>query len=241
MFSPLGFLRHVETVHQTQRQPEAGLLVVARTKHVDQIGNVMLQTQDPTQVSPESPSQTAQQMTRGLQDLHVNTQDEPTIVISHVQIQMLPQPLKEPESLIHTPLAQTVKEDESLFKPHTQASSPVLSPVGPKSPKSPVLSKQTTSPVPDQEKESPSASQTSRTRGQPNTLQSNKKSPQRPAVVRGEVRLKARSMARSRLEKARFRLQGRIQQAIKLFSGKEISEPQAKRKQVHDDEGLHKP
>ncbi|XP_073348539.1 nesprin-1-like [Pagrus major] len=46
-----------------------------------------------------------------------------------------------------------------------------------------------------------------------------------------EVHSKAQSMARSRLEKARFRLQGRIQQAIKLFGGKEISESQAKRKQ----------
>lgn len=51
-------------------------------------------------------------------------------------------------------------------------------------------------------------------------------------MVRSEVHSKAQSMARSRLEKARFRLQGRIQQAIKLFGGKEISESQAKRKQV---------
>ncbi|KAG8011392.1 Nesprin-2 [Nibea albiflora] len=229
MFSLLGFLQHVEIVHPTQRQPEAGLLVVARTKHVDPIGNVKLQ--DPTQVSPENPSQTVQQTTTGLQDWRVNTQDGPTVVISHVQIQMLPQPLKEPESHIHTPLSQTVKEDESLSKLHAQASSPVLTPVGPKSPKSPVLSKQITSPVPDQEKESSSPSQISRTRGQPNTAQSNKISPQPPVIVHRELRSKAQSMARSRLEKARFRLQGRIQQAIKLFSGKEISEPQAKRKQ----------
>ncbi|XP_071395750.1 nesprin-2-like, partial [Centroberyx affinis] len=62
--------------------------------------------------------------------------------------------------------------------------------------------------------------------GQPNT-----KSPQPPVMVRSEVHSKAQSMARSRLGKARFRLQEHIQQAITLFSGKEVSEWQAKRKQ----------
>ncbi|XP_070706002.1 nesprin-2a [Pempheris klunzingeri] len=125
MFSSLGFQQHVETAHQTQSQPEAGLLVVAKTKHVDQIGNVMLQTQDPNQTHRTK----------------------------------------------------------------------------------------------------------SRKRGQPSPVQSNKTSPLPPVMVRSEVHSKAQSMARSRLEKARFRLQGRIQQAIKLFGGKEISESQAKRKQ----------
>ncbi|XP_022621783.1 nesprin-1-like [Seriola dumerili] len=54
---------------------------------------------------------------------------------------------------------------------------------------------------------------------------------QPPVVVRSEVHSKAQSMARSRLEKARVHLHGRIQQAIKLFGGKEISESQAKKKQ----------
>ncbi|XP_044023969.1 nesprin-2 isoform X2 [Siniperca chuatsi] len=226
MFSSPGFLQHVETAHQTQRQSEAGLFVVARTKHVDQIGNFVLQTQVPNQVSPEIPSQTPQSRTRGLQGWpkkqHMNTQDEPTIVIPHVQIQMLPQPLREP-------LAQTVKGAE-FSKSHAQTSSLSLTaltqaPVGPKYPKSPV----------PEEKESSSPSQTHtskpRVRQQPNTLQSNKTSPQPPVMVHSEVHSKAQSMARSRLEKARFHLQGRIQQAIKLFGGKEISESQAKRKQ----------
>ncbi|GLD49701.1 nesprin-2-like protein [Lates japonicus] len=55
MFSSLGFKRHMgEAVHQTQRKPETGLFVVAKTKHVDQTGNVKLQTQDPSQLSPQA-------------------------------------------------------------------------------------------------------------------------------------------------------------------------------------------
>ncbi|KAM9703427.1 nesprin-2-like [Menidia menidia] len=65
---------------------------------------------------------------------------------------------------------------------------------------------------------------------QPNPPQS-QTPPQPPAMVSSEVHSKAQSMARSRLEKARLRLQGRIQQAIKLFGGKELSESQAKKKQ----------
>ncbi|XP_035534355.1 nesprin-2 isoform X4 [Morone saxatilis] len=197
MFSSLGFLQRVETAHQ--RQPEEGLFVVARTKHVDQTGNVLLQTQDPNHLSPGVPSQMSQQRTKSLQDWpknqHMNTQDEATIVIPHVKIQMLPQPLRGPVPHIHSSLLSPLPED----------------------------------------KESSSPSQThiskSRIRGQPNTLQSNKTSPQPPVMVRSEVHSKAQSMARSRLEKARFRLHGRIQQAIKLFGGKEFSESQAKRKQ----------
>ncbi|KAI3363656.1 hypothetical protein L3Q82_001281 [Scortum barcoo] len=250
MFSSLGFCQHVETAHQTQRQPEAGSFVVARTKHVDQIGNIVLQSQDPNQISPVNPSQTPQQRTRGLQvwdKTHMNTQDGSTIVVPYVQIQTLPQPSREPVSHIHSSLAQTVKVAlseptiNSFSKSHAQAPSPSQSgqlspalpqvPVGTKSPQSPVLSKV---PVPE-EKESSSPSQTdiskSRRRGQSNSQQSNQSSLQPPVVVRSEVHSKAQSMARSRLEKARFRLQGRIQQAIKLFGGKEMSESQAKRKQ----------
>uniref|UniRef100_A0AAQ6IQR6 KASH domain-containing protein n=1 Tax=Anabas testudineus TaxID=64144 RepID=A0AAQ6IQR6_ANATE len=70
----------------------------------------------------------------------------------------------------------------------------------------------------------------SKIKEQPKTMQSNI-TPQPLIMVRSEVHSKARSMARSRLEKARCRLQGRIQQAIELFGGKEISESQAKKKQ----------
>ncbi|XP_031717653.1 nesprin-2a isoform X2 [Anarrhichthys ocellatus] len=252
MFSSLGFLQHVKKAHQTQRQPEAGLFVVAKTKHVDQIGNVML-TQDPNLVSREiSPQQRTRALHAWPKKQHLNTQDESTIANPRVEIQMLARPLREPIPHIHSPLAQTVKEAEpepmiqpqSLSKCHAQASSRsqydqllpafIQTPAGPKCQKSPVLSKHVTSPVPEEE-ESPAPSQTrisiSRIRGQPNTVQSAKTSPQPPVMVRSEVHSKAQSMARSRLEKARFRLQGRIQQAIKLFGGKEISESQAKRKQ----------
>ncbi|XP_054474146.1 nesprin-2-like [Anoplopoma fimbria] len=251
MFRSLGILQHFKTAHQTQE----GSFVVAKTKHVDQIGNVML-TQDPNLVSPEISSETSQQRIRALhgwpKNQQVNTQHESTIVNPHVEIQMLPRPMREPIPLVHSPLDQTVKEAEpdpmiqlqSLSKCHAQALSgipynqllPALiqTPVRPKCQKSPVLSKHVTSPVPEEE-ESSSPSQTrmskSRIRGQPNTVQSAKTSPQPPVMVRSEVHSKAQSMARSRLEKARFHLQGRIQQAIKLFGGKEISESQAKRKQ----------
>ncbi|XP_045916276.1 nesprin-2a isoform X2 [Micropterus dolomieu] len=210
MFRSFGFPRDVETAHQTQRQPDAGLFVVARTKHVDQIGKVMLQIQDPNQVSHR---------TIGLQvwpiKQHTNKEDGPTIVIPNVQIKMQPQPLKEP---VH-PLAQTV-EGAKFSKSHTQTTSPSQND-GPKNPKHPVREEKQSSP--------PSPTQISKPRV--SVLQSNKTSPWQPLMVHGEVHSKAKSMARSRLEKARFRLQGRIQQAMKLFGGKEISETQAKRKQ----------
>ncbi|KAK2855974.1 hypothetical protein Q5P01_004709 [Channa striata] len=49
--------------------------------------------------------------------------------------------------------------------------------------------------------------------------------------VPSEVHLKGQLMARCRLEKARLRLQGRIQQSIQLFVGREISDSEAKKKQ----------
>lgn len=209
-----------EPVHLTQRQPDTGLFVVAKTNHVDPTGNVKQQTQDPTKLSPHISIHVPQQRTRRLQDCseiqHLNTQDETTIVMPHVEIQMLPQPLREPAPHIHPILSQN--------------------PFGPASQKSPVLLKHVC-PV-TEENEISSLLQThksnkSRIREQPNTLQSNKTFPQPPIMVRSEVHSKAQSMARSRLEKARCRLQGRIQQAIKLFGGREVSESQAKKKQVN--------
>uniref|UniRef100_UPI0037E98A37 nesprin-2a n=1 Tax=Semicossyphus pulcher TaxID=241346 RepID=UPI0037E98A37 len=231
MFSSLGFQLPVGTAHRTQKQPEPGSIVVARTKQVEQIGNVLLQTQDS--------NQTPQQRSRGLQD--INRQGEPTIVIPHVQFQMLPRPLREPVPQIHSPLTQTVKEakSESFSKAHAQAPNlsqsnqlpPALTraPVGPISP---VLSQHATSPVLQEKRSlSPSHTHKSRSRVQPNAPQSEKKPPLPPVMDRSEVHSKAQSMARSRLGKARFHLQGRIQQAIKLFGGREISGSQAKKKQ----------
>nr|XP_040016362.1 nesprin-2 isoform X2 [Gasterosteus aculeatus aculeatus] len=247
MFGSLGFLRHVKSAHQTRRQPEAGLFVVAKTKQVEQIGNVLL-TQDPSLVSPELSSQTLRQIA-----LHgwATNQHESTTVNPCVETQMLPGPLREPILHIHSPLTRSIQETEpehviqprTLSKRRTQASSwshnlvlPALiqTPFGLKCQNTPVLSKHVTSPVPEEEKRSP-PSQTctseSRMIRQLHSVQSVKTSPKPPVVVRGEVHSKAQSMARSRLEKARFRLQGRIQKAIKLFGGKEVSESQVKRKQ----------
>ncbi|XP_071323734.1 nesprin-2a isoform X2 [Trachinotus anak] len=246
LFSSLGFKGHVP---QTQRQTETGFLVVARTKHVDQTGN--LQTQDPSQLSPQFPSQ-MRDLQSWPKNQHRNTQDETTIVIPHVKIQMLPQPLMEPVPHFHFSLSQSVKEAESKLvmqpqsfsKPSVPASSPSQSDqpspsltqtaVGPTSQKSLTLSKHVTSTVTEgNESSSPAQTQKSksRMRGQENTLQVNITSPQPPVMVRSEVHSKAQSMARSRLEKARVRLHTRIHQAIKLFGGKEVSESQAKKKQ----------
>ncbi|XP_076613023.1 nesprin-2a [Chaetodon auriga] len=249
VFASLGFLQHVEAVHQTHGHTEAGLFVVARTKNVDQVESIKQQTRDPNQVSPES-----QQRTRELQDgpknQHMNTQDESAIVTLHVPVCVLTQPLREPGPHTRSLHAQCAEEAQSelvielgsVSKSQTHVSRPsqndqllpalTQAPVGPEHARSPVLSKHAAGPVSEEmESSSPSQTHVPRKRAQPKTLQSNKSSPQPPVMVRSEVHSKAQSMARSRLEKARFRLQGRIQQAIKLFGGRDISESQAKRKQ----------
>ncbi|XP_037541118.1 nesprin-1 [Nematolebias whitei] len=52
-----------------------------------------------------------------------------------------------------------------------------------------------------------------------------------PVTVHSEAHWKARRMTRSRLEKARLRLQRRVQEATNLFSGKEMTQSQVKKKQ----------
>ncbi|KAK5852699.1 hypothetical protein PBY51_006549 [Eleginops maclovinus] len=225
LFCSLGFLRLVEKPCQSPGEPEAGLFVVARTKQVHHIGNVKLPKQDPGLSSPETPSLTPQQRMTGLRgrtkNQLENTKDKPTIVITQAEAQPTIQPA-------------------SFSKSHTQVSGPsqtdhplparIQKPVGPKCPKSPVLSKHVRSPEQSSSPLQIKSSKT-RTRGQPNTGPSDKLSPQPLVMVRSEVHSRAQSMARSRLEKARSRLQGRIQQAIRLFGGSEISVSQAKKKQ----------
>ncbi|XP_046877069.1 nesprin-2-like isoform X4 [Hypomesus transpacificus] len=62
-------------------------------------------------------------------------------------------------------------------------------------------------------------------------VRSSQAAPHPPVMISSEVHSKAQAMAKSRLEKAKFVLQEHIQQAIILFSDREISEWQAKRKQ----------
>lgn len=251
MFSSLGFRRHAsevpemqppsQTAHQ-KKQAEEGLLVVARTKHVDQIGNIKFQTQDPQQIYAQVVSQIPQQRTRGLQgpgpNSYVHSQStEGGTVIVVPRVEVLPQVVKtvEPEAMLQpVPFTQFHAQALSQSQNEQQAS------LGPKSPKSPRLFKPTPR-SPTEEKTSTPPLQMQphkvqlklRPREQINqTPQSSKMSPQQLVMVRSEVLSKAQSMAKSRLEKARFRLQGRIQQAIKLFGGKEISEAQVKKKQV---------
>ncbi|KAM4521617.1 nesprin-2a isoform 3-T4 [Odontesthes bonariensis] len=245
-FSSLGFKQEVgeipETVFQTQKQPERGSYVVATTKHVDQIGNVVLQNQDPNPI----PAHMSPRRTRGFQgskSQHINTEDEEGIVLPRVVIKMVSQPLREPVHHIQ-PFAPTAKEAKSELsvqlqtisksQPHassfSQKDQPAMTStaVGPKCPESPVLS--TPAASSSASLRTQNIKHKSRTVVQPNTPQS-PTPPQPPVMISSEVHSKAQSMARSRLEKARLRLQGRIQQAIKLFSGKEFSESQAKKKQ----------
>ncbi|XP_060907682.1 nesprin-2-like isoform X3 [Labrus mixtus] len=225
MFSSLGFQRPVGAANQTQKQPEPGAIVVARTKHVDKIGNVSVQTHIPNQFLAEFPSQLPQQRAKDVQQ--IVTQDEPTIVIPRVQI--LPQPLREPVPQIHSPLTPTRKDTEShpTIQPQSFPQTFNQAP-------SPSFSELVTSTV-SKEKESSHTLQTnkskSRSVSKPKTPQTEKKPPLPPAMDRSEVHSKAQSMAKSRLLKARFHLQGRIQQAINLFGGRDISDAQAKRKQ----------
>lgn len=230
MFNSIGFRRHVEKAHQATGQTKAGLCVVARSKHTDQVANVVLQ------------KEMHQQKTGGLLHSPENQETKDQVAVHHVNIQMLPQLSEEPEHYIHSPLDQSLEKVEPMIQPelfsksHTQAlslspndeplSAPKQHTVGPKDPKSPH----------PEEKEGSSTSQTHTPnpgiRVQANTSRNVKSSPHPPVMSSSEIHSRAQSMARSRLEKARFHLQGRIQQTIKLFSGKEISVSNAKRKQV---------
>ncbi|XP_041660769.1 nesprin-2 [Cheilinus undulatus] len=238
MLSSLGLQQHVGKAQWIQ--PKPGSIVVARTKHVEQIGNVMLRTPNPNRILTGFSSQKPQQRTKALQQ--VVTQDEPAIV----QVQMLPKALMEPAQQIHSPVTPATKEAESelikqpqpFSQSNVRAPSPSqhdkqLAPAGPTCPKSPALSKHLPSPVSKVEG-SPSPSQPQRIKSkisQIKTLPSERKPPLPPVMDRSEVHSKAQSMAKSRLQKARVQLQGRIQQAIKLFGSREISVAQAKKKQ----------
>ncbi|XP_069371611.1 nesprin-2a isoform X5 [Paralichthys olivaceus] len=224
-----GFQEHVgEPVHQTQRQPETGMFLVARTARANQPEKVKLQTQDPSQLSPQIPSHTLQQSDgKGWR----KNQHGTTIVVPLFEIQTLPQPVREPVTHIHPPLVieaefRSTTQSKSFYE--SQASSPSQN-VGPMPQRRLVLSTHVTSSG-TEDNESSSHSQIHK-RAQPNFQQLTKTSPRPPVMVPGEVHLRAQSMARSRMEKARVNLQGRIQQAIKLFGSKEISESQAKKKQ----------
>ncbi|KAM3603169.1 uncharacterized protein V6R79_017666 [Siganus canaliculatus] len=229
MFRCHGFQQQLETAHQTVKKP--GLLVKVKAKHVDQVGNFMLHTQDPGQIQVKSPAQTQQPKTGDLQNGSnsqcMDPQAEP--IIFKPQIQKLPHSLGVPGPHVHCTLTETTEEAKSMIQ--IQASS--LSQNDPLQTQAPVECPRSPGPVPKGKETSPPSQihiGKSKIREQPNTMQ-HKPSPRPPAVDHSEVRGRAQSMARSRLEKARVRLQGRIQQAIKMFSGREISESQAKKKQ----------
>ncbi|CAB1413946.1 unnamed protein product [Pleuronectes platessa] len=220
MLSSTGFKEPVgEPVHQTQRQPETGMLVVVQTKHAHEPENVKQQTQDPSQLPPQTPSHTLSDP-KSWRENQFGT----TIVVPLVEIRMLPQPVREPVPHFPPPLVKEAELKSTTQPPsitESQASSWSQN-AGPTSQRRLVLSKRGTS---SGTEENGSSSE------QQNSQQLTKTSPRPPVMVLSEVHSKAQSMARSRLEKTRVHLQGRIQKAITLFGGKEISESQAKKKQ----------
>ena len=209
---------------------------------MSQIGNVKLQAQDPNQ----TPSHMFHRKTidlRGSKNQHDITKDEKDIVVPQEELKMVFQPLREPVPNIQ-PFSPNVKESQSepliQLKPFAKSQDfiqndhPAVRQTAVGS-KCQALFTHVPSSVIEQKKWS---SQTkniklkSSTGVQENTPQS-PTPPQPPFMSRSEVHSKAQSMAKSRLEKARLRLQSRVQQAMKLFGGKEISESQVKKKQVH--------
>lgn len=181
---------------------------------------------------------------QGSENQHVTTKDGKDIVVPQEEIRMASHPLREPILNIQ-PFAPTVKKAQSelliQLKPFSksqgsiQNDQPAVKQTAIGS-KCEVLFTHVPSSGIEQKKCS-TASQDknvklkSKTGVQENTPQS-PTCPQPPFMIHSEVHSKAQSMARSRLEKARLRLQGRIQQAMKLFGGKEMSESQVKKKQV---------
>ncbi|XP_041832728.1 nesprin-2-like [Melanotaenia boesemani] len=239
-FSSIGFHQQVgefpeqqlpfETVSQTPS--ETGAYVVARTKHVDQIGSVMLQTQDLNQISSHMSHQRGLQVSKRQ---HTNTEDKKEVA-PRVVVKMISQPSKEPvqQSFSQTSIeaeCQLSVQLQSCSESQVQASgfsqnAMMPTTLGIKCPESPALSTHAASSVMDEKQCFQNIHHKSRVQTNPS------QSPTSPLVmICSEVHSKAQSMARSRLEKARLRLQGSIHQAIKLFDGKKISESQAKKKQ----------
>lgn len=211
-----------------------GSRVVVRSKHTEQVASVMLQTQIPNQLLSEISSESHCQWTGGLSHCSeiYQTSEKPKLVIQHVNIQMSPQLSDEATPHIYSPPHQSMKMIP--LQSHTRALgvTPAHEPLSAPSLQSPARANDP-HPV-GEEKSFVSPSSTSNVRAgvQPNSLQSTATSSRPPVLSSGEIHSKAQSMARSRLEKARCHLQGRIQQAIGLFGGEEISLPQVKRKQV---------
>ncbi|KAM6915050.1 nesprin-2-like [Xenentodon cancila] len=194
-FSNIGFKEQVgefpewrpafKNACQPQKQPEtgSGSYVVARTKHVSQIGHVTLQAPGANQTPPHASQQNTRDR-QGLKIQPVSTKDEKGTAAAQEDSSVTSLPLLAPKSQGDQPAVTQTWNIKRKSRAGAQAKS----------------------------------SQTP-TSAQP------------PVLIHGEVHSRAQSMARSRLEKARLRLQGRIQQAIKLFGGKEFSESQVKKKQ----------
>lgn len=222
MFSSVGVPRHADT--------KTGSRVVVRTKHTDQVANVLLQTQIPDQLLAEIPSETRHQWTGGLAQGSAIQQPgkKDELAVHHVHMQAPSQLSEEAAPRIHAPLHQSVATVQ--LQSHTRALG-----VTPAHEHLSVPKQQSAAgandPRPEGGEEN-SHTSVARTAVQPNSSQRAAASPRPPVLSSGEIHSKAQSMARGRLEKAKRHLQGRIQQAISLFGSGEISVPQVKRKQV---------
>lgn len=216
-------------------ETKTGSRVVVRTKHTDQVANVLLQTQIPDQLLAEIPPETHHQWTGGLAQGSETQQPgkKDKLAVHHVHIQTPSQLSEEAAPRSHAPLHQSVATIQ--LQSHTPALgvTPALEHLSAPKQQSAAGAND---PHPEGGEENSCVSQshtsTARTAVQPNSSQSAAASPRPPVLSSGEIHSKAQSMARGRLEKAKRHLQGRIQQAISLFGSGEISGPQVKRKQV---------
>lgn len=220
MLNSVGIPRAVET--------KTGSRVVVRTKHTDQVANVVLQTHIPNRFLAEISSSTHHQRSGDLPQSsdtqQPSNQDE--LDIHHVHITEVAAPH------IHSPLHQSVQMIQLQSHTHALGVTPAHEHLSVPEQRSAAGANDS---HPEGEQNScVSQSHVSAARGgaQPNSSQRATASPRPPALSSDEIHSKAQSMARSRMEKAKRQLQGRIQQAISLFGSQEISVPQVKIKQV---------
>lgn len=205
MLNSTGFPRTVET--------KAGSCVVVKTKNTDQVTKVLQQTPQCSGGVAHSPL-----------PQRSSSQDE--LVIHHVHIQTTSQLSEEAAPHIYSPVR---------LQSHTHALgvTPALQHVS-------VPEQHSVDSANDPHPEgkenycvSQNHSQSVARRGVlPNSSLNATVPPRRPVLSSREIHSRAQSMARSRLEKAKRHLQGRIQQSISLFGSAEISVAQVKRKRV---------
>lgn len=188
-------------------ETKTGSSVVVKTKHIDQVTKVVQQTQNPNQLSAEISSGAHHQCSGGLAQSSTmqETSNQHELVIR--QGERVIQLQSHTHALGGIPAREhlTIPEEQSVDSPSEGEESSCVS---------------------------QSHMSVARRGVQPNSSPSATVSLRPPVLSSREIHSRAQSMAKSRLEKAKQHLQGRIQQAISLFGSEEISVLQVKRKQV---------